>query len=251
MFLDRDLNMEKVIILVDGQNLYYNLAEIGLKERDIDWNALFNSFLEAEDKLIRAYWFRAAKLQDGNFSEERIRQQIVYKYYRNLCEDYKTAPEKIKESVLNDINAKANVAIEWLTKQRERFSSIEFAYDQLCLENRDIEIVKSGVVKVDPYKRIYLGEKGVDIALAVKMISLSVEEKCDKIILISGDYDYTEAIRYVKGNMTKMHIVKFHKGVPPSSKSMSRDLSVLADHIINIYEEEIIKNYLRPQQTGR
>ena len=88
------------------------------------------------------------------------------------------------------------------------------------------------MVKIDPYKQDYLGEKGVDISLAVKMISLSVGKKCDKIILVSGDYDYSEAIRFVKDNMTKINVVKFHKGYPPRNKSMSRDISFLADKVI-------------------
>ncbi|NJM93729.1 MAG: NYN domain-containing protein [Cytophagales bacterium] len=91
----------------------------------------------------------------------------------------------------------------------------------------------------------YIGEKGVDIALAVKMIALSVEKKCDKIILISGDYDYTEAIRFVKNNMTKIHIVKFHKGFPPKNKNMSRDLSVLADKVLDVFESDLQTNFLK------
>ncbi len=107
----------------------------------------------------------------------------------------------------------------------------------------DIEIVKTGVVKIDPFKQTYLGEKGVDISLAVKMISLSVQKKCDKIILVSGDYDYSEAVKFVKDNMTKINVVKFHKGYPPRNRSMSRDLSILADKVIDVYESDLKSVY--------
>lgn len=83
------------------------------------------------------------------------------------------------------------------------------------------------------------------MALAVKMMSLSVEGKCNKIILISGDYDYAEAINYVKNNMTKVHLVKLHKGYTLKNRNMSRDLSVLADKVIDLYESDIRTNYLR------
>lgn len=85
----------------------------------------------------------------------------------------------------------------------------------------------------------------MDIALAVKMISLSVEKKCNKIILVSGDYDYAEAIKFVKNNMTKIHLVKFHKGFPPKNKSVSRDLAVLADKVIDVYESDLRSNYIK------
>lgn len=75
------------------------------------------------------------------------------------------------------------------------------------------------------------------------MIALSVENKCEKIILISGDYDYVEAIKFVKNNMTKIHIVKIHKGHPPKNRSVSRDLAILADRVIDVYENEFKTNY--------
>ena len=31
-------NTKKVIILIDGQNLYYNLKEMGVVEKDIQWD---------------------------------------------------------------------------------------------------------------------------------------------------------------------------------------------------------------------
>lgn len=151
---------------------------------------------------------------------------------------------KVPQKVQDDVKDECKKTAEWIKKQKEKFANIEYAYDQLCLIHDNIEIVKTGVVKIDPYKQDYLGEKGVDISLAVKMISLSVGKKCDKIILVSGDYDYSEAIRFVKDNMTKINVVKFHKGYPPRNKSMSRDLSVLADKVIDVYEADL-KNKFR------
>ena len=132
--------------------------------------------------------------------------------------------------------------------KKTRFSNIEYNYDQLCLDYGNIEFVKTGIVKVDPFLQTYVGEKGVDISLAVKMISLSVQSKCEKIILISGDYDYAEAIKFVKDNMTKIDIVKLHKGHPPINRSVSRDLAVLADRVIDVYETDIKNEYSVPSQ---
>lgn len=70
---------QKVVVLIDGQNLFYGLKPLGLQERDIKWTDLFQSMLEPGDELIRAYWFRPQRLSDGHFSPEAIRNQIVYK----------------------------------------------------------------------------------------------------------------------------------------------------------------------------
>lgn len=238
--------MKRAVILVDGQNLFYSLQNLSLKEKDIDWKLFFTAILEANDELIRTYWFRPQKIQDSHLTKESILNQIVYKNYNGCYEAYKKGELYTKHSqTVPKIEGECKIVEDWLSMQKARFASIDFTYDQLCLENDDIEIIKTRILKVDPYKQIYLGEKGVDIALAVKMIALSVEKKCDKIILISGDYDYAEAIKYVKNNMTKMHIVKIHKGYPPKNKNMSRDLSVMADKVIDLYEAEIKSRFLK------
>lgn len=236
--------MKKVVVLIDGQNLYYSLQEMGVKEKDVDWTKLFADLVEPNDELIRAYWFRPAKILDTYYTKENIQWSVVNKNHRAHLEHYKNGDmTSVPQSVQDAISAECNKVSEWIKKQKEKFSNIEYAYDQLCLTHNDIEMVKTGVVKIEPFRQTYTGEKGVDISLAVKMISLSVGKKCDKIILVSGDYDYAEAIRYVKDNMTKINVVKLHKGDPPRNRSMSRDLSVLADKVIDVYESDIKGKY--------
>lgn len=237
--------MKKVIILVDGQNLYYSLKSISLVEKDIKWNLLFNSFLSDGEELVRSYWFRPQKILDTYFTNHNIRNTIVGRKYKNYSQDYRNNQSTIPPNVLAQIEQDAVEVEKWLNEEKVKFQSIEYNYDKLCLEFDDLEIVKTGILKVNPYNKEYLGEKGVDISLAVKMISLSVEKKCDKIILVSGDYDYAEAIKFVKNNMTKIHIVKMHKGVPPKNRGMSRDLSILADKIIDVYEADLRGKYLK------
>lgn len=235
---------KKTVILIDGQNLYYSLQEMKVMEKDVDWTKLFSDLVEPEDEFVRAYWFRPAKILDTYYTPDNIQRTIVYKEYRTHCENYRTGNLSIVPQPVRDaVKAKCDAVSDWLKKQKDKFANLEYAYDQLCLRHDNIEMVKNGVVKVDPYKQIYVGEKGVDISLAVKMIALSVDKKCDKIILVSGDYDYAEAIRYVKNNMTKINVVKLHKGYPPRNRSMSRDLSVLADRVIDVYESDIKGKY--------
>lgn len=238
--------MKKAVILIDGQNLFYSLKHLGLLEKDIDWNKFFSSLLENDDELIRTYWFRPQKIQYSSHGADSIRNQVIYKNYNGCYSHYKNKEEhKITKPILDKINAECIKVEKWLKDQKENFSNIEYIYDQLCLDNTDIEIIKTGIVKVNPYKEEYIGEKGVDIALAVRMLALSFEKKCDKIILMSGDYDYAEAIKYVKNNMTKIHIVKIHKGYPPQNRNMSRDLSVMADKVLDVYEAQIRSTFLR------
>lgn len=237
--------MKRVVILIDGQNLFYSLRHIGIMEKDVVWDKFFKYLLNQEDELIRTYWFRPQKLLDGYFTSQNIRNQICYKKFNPHIHDYQTNRSLVPPSVISQIETEAQGIENWLRQERSKFAGIEYNYDQISLEYGDIEFVKTGIVKIDAFNQLYIGEKGVDIALAVKMIALSVEKKCDKIILISGDYDYAEAIRFVKNNMTKIHLVKFHKGFPPKNKSVSRDLAVLADRVIDIYESDLTANFIK------
>ena len=236
--------MKKVVILVDGQNLFYSLKELDLMERDIDWTLLFKSLLESNDELIRAYWFRPQKILEGYYTAINIRNMLCTKKYKHHWDNFRNNPSLVPAAISEAIEAEAKSIEEWMKSARENFSNIEYNYDELQLKYENVEMVKSGVVKIDPFKKQYVGEKGVDIALAVKMIALSVNNMCDKIILISGDYDYGEAIKFVKDRMTKMHIVKIHKGYPPRNKSLSRELAVLADKIIDVYESDIRSKFV-------
>ena len=238
---------KKVVILIDGQNLFYNLKDIGIFERDIIWDKLFNSFLEQGEELARTYWFRPQKIFDTNFSGFGIKNKICYRKFNNHLQYY-TNPrtrQLVPQNIIDQIDQEAKPVEDWLRDTKETFAKIEYHYDQISLEYGDIEFVKTGIVKVNPFKQVFIGEKRVDISLAVKMISLSVDARVDKIILVSGDFDYAEAIKFVKNRMTKIHLVKFHKGYPPKNKSVSRDLAILADKVINVYESDLRTNFVK------
>lgn len=237
--------MKRVIILIDGQNLYYALRSIGCLEKEVSWTELFKSFLVADDELIRTYWFRPQRILDTYFTTANIKYQIINRKFNSYCKQFLADPKSLPPEIEAKVVEEIKKVEDWLRTEKTKFAQIEYNYDQLALEFDDIEIVKTGIVKVNPFLQEYVGEKGVDISLAVRMISLSVEKRCDKIVLISGDYDYAEAIRFVKNNMTKIHIVKIHKGYPPKNRNVSRDLAILADKVIDIYESEIKSSFKR------
>lgn len=67
---------KRVVILIDGQNLFYGLKQLNIQERDIKWNDLFKSLLEPADEMIRAYWFRPQP-----FPYEAKRIELLFELY--------------------------------------------------------------------------------------------------------------------------------------------------------------------------
>ena len=172
----------KTIILIDGQNLFYGLKDMKILENQIKWDLFFQSFLSPNDNLLRTYWFRPQKIHDAFYTPYNIRNNIAYRKFKILSYNHVNNTPKQSPEISKQIEESSKKVEAWIKKEKERFANIEYNYDQISLEFGDIEFVKIGMVKVNPFNEEYVGEKGVDIALAVKMIGLSVENKCDKII---------------------------------------------------------------------
>ena len=147
----------------------------------------------------------------------------------------------------DEINTEARALVvkanEWLEENNKKYQRQLHRYDEMSIAYPIIEMVRKGIVKIDPLRQSYIGEKGVDVALAVSMIKF--HEKCDKLILVSGDLDYAEAIQFVKDNMKKVYLVRLCSGHPPVNKSVSRTLMALADKVVDLYETEIRKIYVK------
>lgn len=245
--------MKKVVVLVDGQNVFHTLRDMKLSEIDVDWKVLLDGLLSEEDELIRTYWFRPERVHDSFYTEYNIKKYLLEKklFNKELAE-YHNRLNELPDEKQEKLSAEYERIKKWVEGFKEKFDSTTYKYDKLSLSYEDIEMVKIGILKIDPFNKVVLGEKGVDVALAVKMIELSVNGDCHKIILMSGDYDYAQAIRYSKSKMMKLHIVKFHKGIPPKNRGMSHDLSVMGDKVIDVFESELRStfksNRARPRQ---
>jgi uncharacterized LabA/DUF88 family protein len=228
--------MKKVLIFVDGQNLYHCLRDLGVKEINIDWTKFFNSFIEEGEELIRTYWFRPKEIKPIYYTKEEIKTFIIKDKYSN--------GESIPSNIDEIINLKIDKIKKWSKNKIQIFSQVDYKYTQLEATNDSIEIFRSGILRADPYNET-CAEKGVDVSLAVKMVEFTLLNKVDKIILISGDFDYAEALNIIKNNLKKIHLVRFHKGIPPKDIYTSRMLSSKVDKVIEVYEDELKSKFFK------
>ncbi|MBA7587140.1 hypothetical protein ES708_29157 [subsurface metagenome] len=143
--------MKKSIILIDGQNLFYTLKNLGLKEIDINWTGFFNHLKEDEDEVYRTYWFRPEKI-----SFHKLNLYISRAYIERYKLDI--SPEELL------IKAK-----DFYDKCLEDFRKQDRKYDLIKLDYENIAIIKKGILKVNPWRQLYIGEKGVDVTLVVFM----------------------------------------------------------------------------------
>lgn len=56
-------------------------------------------------------------------------------------------------------------------------------------------------------------EKGVDVGLATKMLMLGINKAYETAVLISGDRDYLETVKFIKGLGLRVEIISWRKGL--------------------------------------
>jgi uncharacterized LabA/DUF88 family protein len=211
---------KRTIIFIDGQNLHFALADIGLQEKDINWENLFNYVLPDDHELVRAYWYQPARVAPFDFFPAELKRNC---------------PEGMSEEEYREDRE------TWLRDQENRLRHIQdTVYRRLQQENDYIEFCYSGILKINPYFERF-EERGVDVAIGVDMVGKV--EGYDAAILVSGDVDLLPAINHIKDKLRFVYQLIIRRGDNHSSNyGYSRGLLVAADKALVVYENEIKDN---------
>lgn len=102
-----------------------------------------------------------------------------------------------------------------------------------ALEEMGFEVVDRPLRKRDDN----VTEKGVDIALAVDMLSLGFQNAYDVAILVSGDADFIRAIEVVKYLGKRVEVAMFRNNLSSDLKRKA-DKSILLDEIADKIEKK-------------
>ena len=87
-----------------------------------------------------------------------------------------------------------------------------------------------------------VGEKGVDIGIAVDMIAKM--SHYDVAILVSGDADFLPVVGYLKDNLKYVYQFSVARGVPPSIYHLSPFLRGKVDCFESFDEVELLRDHL-------
>lgn len=74
-------------------------------------------------------------------------------------------------------------------------------------------------------------EKGVDVGLATKMLSLAINRAYDTAILVSGDRDYVETVQVIKGLGLRVEVVSWRGGLSKDLEAESSAPVVVLDDL--------------------
>lgn len=218
--------MKKTVAFIDGENFYYKLGELGMRPWHLDWSLFLQAITPPSHEMIRGYYYKTGTVSSYDFSRGIPRKVIL-------------GTGETREARLARAQAWHSQRVADHQKQLGDYEQ------QIATRWGDIEIKRVGVLRVDPWEEEMLGEKGLDVGLAVDMLELA--SLADAEILVSGDSDYAPAVRAVKAKLKKVFVVRFFSGPPPRTKGMGADLLTHADEVIDLYEDELWDKIVQPQ----
>ena len=130
-----------------------------------------------------------------------------------------------------------------------RFLVRVYYYNASVLQEDGLELYKSQqrffeVIRHLPYFEVRLGkilkrgesriEKGIDVRIAVDMLTMAHDDVYDVAVLVSGDADYVHAVESVKGTGKHVEVACFRS-------SRSDQLMQQADRVIGL--DDLAKDY--------
>ncbi|HKY05888.1 MAG TPA: NYN domain-containing protein [Blastocatellia bacterium] len=77
-------------------------------------------------------------------------------------------------------------------------------------------------------------EKGVDVGLATKMLMLAMNQAYETAMLVAGDRDYLETVKFVKGLGLRVEIISWREGL---SNDLAAESSAPVIHIDDLRSE--------------
>jgi uncharacterized LabA/DUF88 family protein len=253
----------RTVVFVDGQNFRKNLQAFSfqapgftkpyrLDEKHFKWREFFADMVAwfaqetgTEHRLLRAYWYNAEGMTPFQPSPHVLNGAHA--------ECRKSVPAITPNRV-------SDLAKEWHAKQHAWFyGSRRQMFEEIQRKTDFLEFKFVGQFRVEPftvrkcvqkpdntydYQGTQVGEKGVDIGIAVDMIAKMANY--DVAIIVSGDADFVPAVCYLKDHLRGVYQFSVAKGVPPSINYLSPWLKGIVDVFGYFDELALLNTYLDP-----
>lgn len=217
---------EGVAILIDGNNFCKNLEFLGF------YNILdflfddFTKFLAQDRKIVFSRYYKGGLIREPNntksekmFSEQQklfanLEKQGI-KVERGQMMKYREY-KKCKGFYLIDRTIKSPVELKDVAEKI--LSNYKTCYNPIILITPDFpHLKKLGKETLEAFPGIYLlsnkwKEKGVDVKIAVDILTLAQMDNCQSIILLSSDSDLFPAVKKAQDAGKSVEYVGFGGG---------------------------------------
>jgi len=252
--------MIRTAIYIDGENLRKTVEKYEfsidsysyqLRERLINWTEFFKGIIaklkertSLEHRLIGARWYLS--------NQVRVIGESIRNMRFCLADCLKELPS-LSESELEQLSK------DWIEKEKirvrkeseeiradleKKYDYLEFKYVGEFILNRykKHNCGTDSRTRANYYNGTRAGERGVDVGMAVDMVTQITS--LDAIVIVSGDRDFIPAIDYIKTRMVNVYSFTLARGVPPHVEYLSEWLKGSVDIALFFDELEFLSRYL-------
>ena len=88
------------------------------------------------------------------------------------------------------------------------------------------------------HRAVVPAEKGVDVGLATKMLILAINQAFETAILVAGDRDYLETVKYVKGLGLRVEVIAWRDNISEDLADESSEHVVYLEELRKMIEKQ-------------
>ena len=200
----------KILIFVDDSNFKANIKCINeerKQDRVIDYHKIHRFVLEY-------------LLQNPQYNNEKLTHIRTYIYTGEYTD---ALFQRIKHTITNETNPTKKSKFEYLLSETERFREGQKKFLEKAATFNFFEIRKKPL-QFTQSKGVF--QKGVDVQLAVDLVSNAYLNNYDIAALFSGDIDLLESLKLIKNLGKQIIIFSHYRNV---AKEMVRESDLLVD----------------------
>ena len=255
----------RTVVFVDGANFQSQLRSFvfhsgslhpsgrgyRLEEHHFNWRSFFSAVIDKivahtrmEHRLVRVYWYYPSQISPWEkWWERRLAPGVLAKHPE--------VPDLQEAEVVEAARA-------WYDRESDYFAKVRNEVLERIQRVTDyLEFKYVGQYVVHPftpyrisrnpdgslfYLGTQVGEKGVDLGIAVDMMAKM--PNYDAAILVSGDSDFLPVVANLKDNLRYVYQLSLAKGSPPSVSYLSPWLRGLVDCFLWVDERELLSEHL-------
>jgi uncharacterized LabA/DUF88 family protein len=210
---------DKAIILIDGNNLYHNLKEMNLEPSDLDFFK-FSDFVCLNLNVKREhiiYYNSIPKMSDP-----------VYFKHKKFLEELEKSSVEVKTRKL-----------QYKSTKEIRIGILELINKMNLCEKCKPAILTNLLSWVGT---VIKKEKGIDVMMAVDIISNVIDKKYDYVVVISGDADLVSAMKFAENKGGKILSAFVSSGYSDEIKSNFKHFKVSRlDLLKNCLKDEAVE----------
>ncbi len=199
------------VVYIDGENLFHAISDVLINKKVIKHRNDLIKFDMA--------WF---------INEAAGEQPDTIRYYGTRLKLVRSEPY-LKVKSLSMI------------KHKRAWGSV--------LQSQGIDLITAGTLKVRDgikcrkcgHQESIFQEKGVDVRLAIDMVTDALNHKAERTILISSDTDLLSALQRIHGAGVRTVYVAY-------SKNVNSAMTVVADETLTFSDEVVLEAYKRAEK---